>query len=298
LTQTIQITGCTPCCGSGGIPCGAGYLKDLLASSSACSRNEKNSPVTLLAEFTVNKAGATWHDPALASHFPASFSAKLTSPGYDTNKRCENWVDICSGYGAYGDFPAWPDFRLNPYMSAGFFLNGSPMKSVNSIYAHGSDPTLGTKFMGVRVGSTEYGFTQATCGNYMTGQMPVQTLNCATFEAIYGGCIWGVDSAWGTLVPFTVRYTFSTPCVSLVGSLEAATPHLIHGKSYLPMATPVVSQATTPCKHLGANIQDPASCNCGTAILRHCSVYGACRVTGISTAGEGICLTCPDYQSP
>ena len=69
-------------------------------------------------------------------------------------------------------------------------------------------------------------------------------------------------------------------------------------KAFSPVPVPVVSQATTPCSHLGANIQDPAACNCGTAILRHCSVYGACRVTGTSTGGEGICLTCPDYQSP
>lgn len=69
-------------------------------------------------------------------------------------------------------------------------------------------------------------------------------------------------------------------------------------KAFSPVPVPVVSKATTPCKHLGDNIEDPATCGCGTAVLRHCSIYGACRVTGTSTAGEGICLTCPDYQAP
>jgi hypothetical protein len=69
-------------------------------------------------------------------------------------------------------------------------------------------------------------------------------------------------------------------------------------KAFSPVSAPVVSQATKPCKHIGDNIEDPATCGCGTAVLRHCSIYGACRVTGTSTAGEGICLTCPSYQAP
>jgi len=64
------------------------------------------------------------------------------------------------------------------------------------------------------------------------------------------------------------------------------------------LPTPLVSHVTTPCKYLGPQIQDPAKCQCGTANLMSCSLYGTCRRTGTPLAGEPICLTCPDYQSP
>jgi len=62
--------------------------------------------------------------------------------------------------------------------------------------------------------------------------------------------------------------------------------------------TPLVSHVTTPCKYLGPQIQDPAKCQCGTANLMACALYGTCRRTGTPLAGEPICLTCPSYQSP
>jgi len=61
--------------------------------------------------------------------------------------------------------------------------------------------------------------------------------------------------------------------------------------------TPLVAQVTTPCKHLGPQIQDPAKCQCGTANLMACALYGTCRRTGTPLAGEPICLTCPSYQA-
>jgi hypothetical protein len=64
------------------------------------------------------------------------------------------------------------------------------------------------------------------------------------------------------------------------------------------LPTPLVSHVTTPCKYLGSQIQDPAKCQCGTANLMSCALYGTCRRTGTPLAGEPICLTCPSYQSP
>jgi len=66
----------------------------------------------------------------------------------------------------------------------------------------------------------------------------------------------------------------------------------------IPSPTPLVSHVTTPCKYLGPQIQDPAKCQCGTANLMSCALYGTCRRTGTPLAGEPICLTCPSYQSP
>jgi hypothetical protein len=66
----------------------------------------------------------------------------------------------------------------------------------------------------------------------------------------------------------------------------------------IPSPTPFVSHVTTPCKYLGSQIQDPAKCQCGTANLMSCALYGTCRRTGTPLAGEPICLTCPSYQSP
>jgi hypothetical protein len=65
-----------------------------------------------------------------------------------------------------------------------------------------------------------------------------------------------------------------------------------------PPVAPVVTHATIPCKHLGHQIEDPSKCQCGTANLMSCDLYGSCRRTGTPLAGEPICLTCPSYQAP
>jgi len=58
-----------------------------------------------------------------------------------------------------------------------------------------------------------------------------------------------------------------------------------------------IQRVTIPCVHLGDAIEDPATCGCGTAVLRKCAIYGQCRRTGYPKAGEPICLTCPSYQA-
>lgn len=62
------------------------------------------------------------------------------------------------------------------------------------------------------------------------------------------------------------------------------------------LASPLVAQATQPCVYLGNAIEDPNKCGCGTANLMACALYGTCRRTGTPTAGEQICLVCPDYK--
>jgi hypothetical protein len=66
-----------------------------------------------------------------------------------------------------------------------------------------------------------------------------------------------------------------------------------------PPPTPAeLRRVTIPCIHLGDNIEDPATCGCGNAVLRKCAIHGQCRRTGYPKAGEQICLTCPSYQAP
>ena len=72
----------------------------------------------------------------------------------------------------------------------------------------------------------------------------------------------------------------------------------VTGPSPPPPTPAELRRVTIPCIHIGDNIEDPATCGCGTAVLRKCGIHGQCRKTGYPKAGESICLTCPSYQSP
>jgi len=127
-------------------------------------------------------------------------------------------------------------------------------------------------------------FYNAISSTYnFTGNLALQSVGCSPFRYVSGeGQV--TDSRDGGV---TVHGKFHLE-ISL-GTCPLVPP---------PAPTPFVSQVTTPCKYLGPQIQDPAKCQCGTANLMACALYGACRRTGTPLAGEPICLTCPSYQSP
>ena len=94
-------------------------------------------------------------------------------------------------------------------------------------------------------------------------------------------------------------YATEAEAVAKCGQPDEPTPPIPVTRPAPPPPTPAeIKRVTIPCIHLGDNIEDPATCGCGTAVLRQCAVHGQCRKTGYPKNGEAICLTCPDYQSP
>lgn len=54
-----------------------------------------------------------------------------------------------------------------------------------------------------------------------------------------------------------------------------------------------IKRCREACYFLGEQVEDPASCSCGRAVLHECQIYGNCRRVGASINGEPICLNCP-----
>jgi hypothetical protein len=125
--------------------------------------------------------------------------------------------------------------------------------------------------------SSSYQFTQRT------GDQHAKSFTCSPFKIVSaeGSVTDTLDYGTTVLGKFHLEIT-----MGLCPTVPIASP------------TPLVSHVTTPCKYLGPQIQDPANCQCGTANLMSCALYGTCRRTGTPLAGEPICLTCPSYQSP
>ena len=291
---STDYTGCTGCCGAAA-PCTNDYMRDVFGTAGICSKPAvASSPVILLCEIRFDKAGATWQRPELAACLPDVIKYKIRSlniGGPSAVGTCRTSASICTSTSAGSD-PAWPGVRVYHPISTGY-----------SNFAYLGSGTLGNNpfvNIGMMCGGSEY-----ILSVYTGGAVSLASHVCDPFEMVFNNSFSA--NGYATWIAATFKYTLATDCASPYGlpsvltdggvpAIPSSVP--LTGKTFLPLASPVVSQATTPCKHLGANIQDPVKCACGTAILRHCSVYGACRVTGTSVGGESICLTCPDYQSP
>jgi hypothetical protein len=105
-------------------------------------------------------------------------------------------------------------------------------------------------------------------------------------------CVQSINPPSGTV---SGPYTTSVQCFENCNLVIADALPVTRSPS---ISSAQVQRVTIPCIHLGDNIEDPATCGCGTAVLRSCAVHGQCRKTGYPKAGESICLTCPDYQAP
>lgn len=285
-SYTNKFTDCLPCCG-----CTGGYMKTIFGNESSGAEKYylcddaaiRSKPVVFLAEFTIDKSGITTASPACLAALPDSFKAKFISyhgpitieSGAVYGMKCQNMMKACTGT-TFGDHPSHPDFRLGKGLHLTTVWGG----------AGSGSPWFGMTFQSV--------FGVASCDGgsayfqlYQPGAVRITSFQCSPFQVI---CSWGTLGGNYDNALLTAKFTLATDCSDPYGRVPTPPP---------PPPTPAeIQRVTLPCIHLGDNIEDPATCGCGTAVLRKCAVHGQCRRTGYPKAGEQICLTCPDYQSP
>ena len=283
---------CYECCA-----CASGYLTSVFGKPVTSGSNiaplcdnlaVRSAPVHFLAEFKIDKSAATFPSTNCKNAIPDSFKAKFTS-GYGVYGPYKNVLDCntsmkaCTGL-TYGSIPSHPDFKLHDglYSIFGWFSNAAPPFR----FSHGFR-SFNTEVFSVNCDSSEIEISA-----YQPGAMPSTSYQCTPFSVVFDISTYG--SVNGLVI--TVKYTLTDDCSD---PYAPAGPTPVPPTPSPPPPTPAeLRRVTIPCIHIGDNIEDPATCGCGTAVLRKCGIHGQCRKTGYPKAGESICLTCPDYQSP
>ena len=280
---------CYECCA-----CANGYLTAVFGNTVTSGSNVflcdnlavRSAPVHFLAEFTIDKSAATFPSDNCKNAIPDSFKAKFTSGYgvYGPYKRvldCSTSMKACTGL-TYGAIPSHPNFKLRDGLYSLFtWFGAAPFK-----FGH-SFQSFNTETFSVKCDSSEMEISA-----FQPGATLLTSYQCAPFEMVFKlftyGSVQNMD--------ITVKYTLTDDCSD---PYAPAGPTPVPPTPSPPPPTPAeLRRVTIPCIHIGDNIEDPATCGCGTAVLRKCGIHGQCRKTGYPKAGESICLTCPDYQSP
>lgn len=241
------------------------------------------------------------------THYYTCFRAEVTDTGgLPALSQMGKSQQPCGGRDNYGQYQLWCNCDRITLKA-----DGRHEASVNSDprfvaeYGHIGNPPLDS-VQQVQVGGgllvKRWGpgptriWTQDSAGSWVEGTWSV--------SQEFGPTIWA--ASFGSPVFRTAKlYSLAFPSPNILPAACATDPApmsgipIHHPSPSPPPPTPAeLRRVTIPCIHLGDNIEDPATCGCGTAVLRKCGVHGQCRKTGYPKAGESICLTCPDYQSP
>ena len=192
------------------------------------------------------------------------------------------WV-IAGTTGINADYPKEPLFS---YGVVRFEKDSSPANPVLILADIRVPTTDGGSGVAEPAGWYRFGMEDYHSGTSTYFYPNMASLQCSPLRFITNeGPVWYAPNRFGM-------------AASIVGKFHLEITMGLCPTVPIPSPTPLVSHVTTPCKYLGSQIQDPAKCQCGTANLMSCALYGTCRRTGTPLAGESICLTCPDYQSP
>lgn len=129
----------------------------------------------------------------------------------------------------------------------------------------------------------------------------VETLNAPPesnpgFYCVSGACIWSyTQPANATSGPHSTIDACSENCSAMNAAGFSMASDILN-PSVEKARLEAIRRVSVPCIYLGDLIEDPASCGCGTAVLRQCAIHGQCRRTGLPKSNESICFNCPDWK--
>ena len=282
--------GC-PCCGD--CACDEAYLRDLFGTAGICpDATVAASPIYMLAEFTVDKAGATNPGAYDLTEIPASFFIKLRSvqackcynPTPDPDEDwCNTYLHVCQGQN-YGDNVGYDKFRATYGFGLYIYENaGSGAYDIGMMPSHGSPPTADCGYASDYEGMlySDFSWDAGTLfGIFLYPQSPIvysdpiplDSYTCTPKEFNFNARL--VSPAIGLSINCTIKLTLTTDC-SLID--EDADPW---------WCTPdgCARSATEPEGATSGPYTTKTICNesCDSPVKYWC-LYGQC-VSGTSTS--------------
>lgn len=282
--------GC-PCCGD--CACDEAYLRDLFGTSGICpDATVAANPIYILAEFTLDKAGAINPGSYDISGIPDTFYVKFrsvqacncylgVSPYTDY---CNTLLVVCQGKD-YGDNPGWDNFRSTYGFGAYIYSNsGSGAYNIGFMPTHGQLPVsclmyapdyegmVYTDFV-IKISSVNIGlFLWPQSPVVYSDPIPLGSYTCSPKEFNLDARI--ANPAIGLSINCTIKLTITTDC-SLIDP---------DSDPWWCTATGCVRSATEPGGATGGPFATKTVCQetCSSDVRYWC-LYGQC-VSGTTTS--------------
>lgn len=284
--------GC-PCCGD--CACDEAYLRDLFGTSGICpDATVAASPVYVLAEFVVDKSGATNPGGYSLTNIPSSFSIKLRSvqackcydpvPNPDLDW-CNKYIHVCQGQN-FGDNPGYNYFRATYGFGLYIYQNsGSGTYNIGMLPSHGTPPSVSCGYeqdyegmyysdFAFYISSVEYGLELYPRSPIVySDPIPLNSYTCSPKEFNFNARL--VNPAIGLSIDCTVKLTITTDCSLIDGDADP----------WWCTESGCVRSATDPGGALSGPHTTKTICNeaCGgVSDVRYWCLYGQC-VSGTTT---------------